>query len=238
MIITRAAINEGYDSTHIPSYGPESRGGTSYADVHVARNEVLSPAAPHPHVLVAFNAPSLAKFGPTVRPGGMVIYDSSVIRCRTGRPRRRASGRCAVPFTGVAKDLGSLLVKNVVALGALQGATKVFPEETFLTAICAALKDKCAMIAINEEAFRSWGQARRRTVRLTVRGARAAEFPIERQSLVGVGQAGEISVRACDSGRSFATLSRGGARGASTNAETPRRQAERLCARRSDLAAR
>ncbi len=35
-LITRAAINEGFDATHIPSYGPESRGGTSYADVHVA----------------------------------------------------------------------------------------------------------------------------------------------------------------------------------------------------------
>jgi len=42
MLITRAAINEGFDSTHIPSYGPESRGGTSYADVHVAEGEVLS----------------------------------------------------------------------------------------------------------------------------------------------------------------------------------------------------
>ena len=68
MVIARCAINEGYDSTLIPSYGPESRGGTSYADVHVARHEVLSPAAPKPHVLVAFNAPSLMKFGPQ-RPG-------------------------------------------------------------------------------------------------------------------------------------------------------------------------
>ena len=67
MLTTRAAINEGFDATHIPSYGPESRGGTSYADVHVADDEVLSPACPRPHVLVAFNAPSLAKFGPTVR---------------------------------------------------------------------------------------------------------------------------------------------------------------------------
>ena len=48
MILTRGAINEGYDSTHIPSYGPESRGGTSYADVHVALKEVMSPAAPRP----------------------------------------------------------------------------------------------------------------------------------------------------------------------------------------------
>ncbi len=47
------AIHEGFDSTYIPSYGPESRGGTSYADVHLATDEVLSPAAPRPHVLVA-----------------------------------------------------------------------------------------------------------------------------------------------------------------------------------------
>ena len=153
MILTRATIAEGFDATHIPSYGPESRGGTSYADVHVAVKEVLSPAAPSPHVLVAFNAPSLVKFGPTVRPGGMVIYDSSVI---VNPPEDLAPGvkTIGVPFAAVAKDLGATLVKNVVALGALQGATKMFPEESFLTAICSALKDKCALIPVNEEAFR------------------------------------------------------------------------------------
>ena len=165
MILTRAAINEGFDSTHIPSYGPESRGGTSYADVHVARKEVLSPAAPHPHVLVAFNAPSLAKFGPTVRPAG---WSSTTARSSAVQPEGFAAGvkAVAVPFAGVAKDLGPPLVKNVVALGALQGATKVFPEETFLTAIRAALKQKCAMIPINEEAFRGGRQARRRAPRV------------------------------------------------------------------------
>ena len=153
MILTRAAINEGFDSTHIPSYGPESRGGTSYADVHVARTEVLSPAAPQPHVLVAFNAPSLAKFGPTVRAGGLVIYDSSVISVP---PETIAAGvtTVPVPFSNVAKGLGSALVKNVVALGALQGATNVFPEDSFLTALHGALKDKCALIPVNEEAFK------------------------------------------------------------------------------------
>ena len=48
MLVAIAAINEGFDGTHIPSYGPESRGGTSYADVHVAVDEVLNPASPTP----------------------------------------------------------------------------------------------------------------------------------------------------------------------------------------------
>lgn len=152
MLVTRAAIDEGFDSTHIPSYGPESRGGTSYADVHVARTEVLSPAAAHPHVLVAFNAPSLAKFGPTVRPGGTVLYDSSVI---AAAPDGLAEGVrvVGVPFTEVARELGSPQVKNMVALGALQGVTGILPAETFVAAMRASLHDKRAVVTVNEEAF-------------------------------------------------------------------------------------
>jgi 2-oxoisovalerate ferredoxin oxidoreductase beta subunit len=63
---------------------------------------------------------------------------------------------CGAPFTEIAADLGRTVVKNVVALGALQAATDLFPKETFLTAIRQALKDKCAMIPLNEEAF-NWG---------------------------------------------------------------------------------
>jgi 2-oxoisovalerate ferredoxin oxidoreductase beta subunit len=154
LLLAKAAINEGYDSTHIPSYGPESRGGTSYADVHIARDEVLSPAAPEPLILTAFNAPSLIKFGPTVRENGIVIYDSSVI---SETPEFRPGVKVhPVPCTEIAQNLGQRIVKNVVALGALQAASGVLDEESLLTAIRLSLKDKCSMIELNEEAFR-WG---------------------------------------------------------------------------------
>jgi 2-oxoisovalerate ferredoxin oxidoreductase beta subunit len=157
MLITRAAINEGFDATHIPSYGPESRGGTSYADVHIAEREVLSPAAPDPHVLVAFNAPSLARFGPAVVSGGTVVYDSSVVgESPSLGPDVRV---CGVPMTQIARDLGRVLVKNVVALGALQAATAVLPAPTLLVAIREALHSKCAMIPVNECAFEAGRQA-------------------------------------------------------------------------------
>ena len=154
MLIVHAGINEGFDATHIPAYGPESRGGTSYADVHVADGEVLSPASPHPNVLIAFNMPSLVKFGPDVLPGGTIIYDSSVIHDYT--PVRAGVNVVGVPMSEIAKDLGKVMVKNIVALGALQAATGIFPKETFLTAVRRALKDKCAMIPLNEQAF-EWG---------------------------------------------------------------------------------
>lgn len=151
LLLARAGIDEGFDATHIPSYGPESRGGTSYADVHLAETEVLNPAAPHPHVLIAFNAPSLAKFAPTVREGGLILYDSTIIDDLPPMPAgRRVIG---APFTALARGLQRPMVKNIVALGALQAATGLFPPETFLATIKMVLKDKPALLPVNEAAF-------------------------------------------------------------------------------------
>jgi 2-oxoisovalerate ferredoxin oxidoreductase beta subunit len=153
MLLAQAAIQEGFDATHIPSYGPESRGGTSYADVRIAEDEVLSPAAPHPHVLVAFNGPSLARFGPEVLPGGVVVYDTSVVpQAPTLDPSVRVVG---VPLAEIARDLGKATVKNVVALGALQGAAPLFPHETVLAALRLALgAKKASLLPMNEDAYR------------------------------------------------------------------------------------
>ena len=159
MLLTKAAINEGFDATHIPSYGPESRGGTSYADVRIAESEVLSPAAPHPHALVAFNAPSLARFGGEVVRGGVVVYDSTVIP----EPPTLPAGVRAIPVpcSAIAHELGQKMVKNVVALGALVGATHLLPPESVVAVLRQALAAKPQLLATNEEAM--------------IRGRRAAE---------------------------------------------------------------
>lgn len=153
MLIATAAINEGFDGTHIPAYGPESRGGTSYADVHVAKDEVLNPASPTPDILLAFNAPSLAKFGVTVKKGGCIIYDSSI--AKDVKPMDPSITVVGVPFTEIAAGLGKMVVKNIVALGALQAATNLFPKETFMAAVKQALKDKASLIPLNEQAFQA-----------------------------------------------------------------------------------
>jgi Pyruvate/2-oxoacid:ferredoxin oxidoreductase gamma subunit len=160
LLLARAAINEGFDATHIPSYGPESRGGTSYADVRIARDEVLSPAAPAPHALVAFNAPSLAKFGPAVAPGGVVVYDSSVVAQPPELPPRVRA--VAVPCAEIAHGLGRVVVKNIVALGALHEATRLFPDATYLTAVRQALAERPGLLPLNEQAFRAGAEAARK----------------------------------------------------------------------------
>lgn len=150
MILVRAAINEGFDATHIPSYGPESRGGTSFADVRIAEADVLFPTASAPHALLAFNAPSLAKFGPSVVKGGILIYDSSVVSDPPALPSVRV---IPVPLSAMARDLGQPMVKNIIAVGALAGATGLFPETTFRTALRQTLDGTPALLETNEQAF-------------------------------------------------------------------------------------
>ena len=152
MLIAKAGINEGFDATHIPSYGPESRGGTSYADVHVAKDEVLNPASPQPDILIAFNAPSLTKSRPTVKKSGTIIYDSSIIK-EVPAGLDPAIKVVGAPFTEVAVGLGKAVVKNIVALGVLQAATGIFPKDTMIDAIRQMLKDKAALIPLNEKAY-------------------------------------------------------------------------------------
>jgi Pyruvate/2-oxoacid:ferredoxin oxidoreductase gamma subunit len=152
LLLARAAVSEGFDATHIPSYGPESRGGTSYADVRMAEGEVLCPDVPEPNVLVAFNRPSLAKFGPAVARGGVALWDASVVQ--EPPPLGPDVRGVAVPCSEIAHALGMPVAKNVVALGALQAATGIFPPETYLAAIRHALHGKEKLVATNEEAFR------------------------------------------------------------------------------------
>ncbi len=60
-----------------------------------------------------------------------------------------------MPCSQIAVDLGTAMVKNVVALGALQAATGLFPEDTLLAAIRQALGDKrSSLVPVNEAAFR------------------------------------------------------------------------------------
>ena len=68
-----------------------------------------------------------------------------------------------VPCSGIAQDLGFAMVKNVVALGALCEATRLFPDESYLTAIREALRHKPELLALDERAFAQGAAAARGT---------------------------------------------------------------------------
>jgi len=84
-IICLAAMGEGKHVSHIPSYGAEMRGGTANCSVVVSDSEIASPLVPRPSVCIVLNTPSLIKFQPIVREGGLLIWNTSLIDMKPDR---------------------------------------------------------------------------------------------------------------------------------------------------------
>ncbi len=121
-VLAWAAVLEGKNATWLPSYGPEQRGGTATCTVVVAGGTIGSPVVADPEVLVAMNGPSLDKFAPRVRPGGLVIVDASMV----DRPVARSDVRVVrVDAVAQAAALGDVRMANMVLLGALLAAVPV-----------------------------------------------------------------------------------------------------------------
>ena len=100
----------------LPSYGPEMRGGTANCSVILSEEPVGSPIITEPDVLVAMNAPSLAKYVDAVVPGGQIYVDSSLIDMKVEREDVEVF---YIPATQMAKDEGIGSLANMIIVGQL-----------------------------------------------------------------------------------------------------------------------
>jgi 2-oxoglutarate ferredoxin oxidoreductase subunit gamma len=75
-ILAYSGLMEGKEVTWFPSYGPEQRGGTANVTVIVSDERISSPILNAYDIAIILNQPSLDKFERTVKPGGILIYDS------------------------------------------------------------------------------------------------------------------------------------------------------------------
>ena len=75
-----AAIEDGKEVSWMPSYGPEQRGGTANCMVNISDEPIASPIVQAYDAAVVFNQPSLEKFESKVKPGGVLVWESSTIK--------------------------------------------------------------------------------------------------------------------------------------------------------------
>jgi len=121
-ILAEAAMEQGLEVGWVPSYGPEMRGGTAYCTVVISDRPIGSPIIRNPMHLVAMNRPSLEKFAPRVKPGGVIFVNSSLIPVQSGR---EDIDELRVPATEIAKELGNERAANIVALAAFVARSRV-----------------------------------------------------------------------------------------------------------------
>lgn len=117
--LAMANMLDGKHVSWLPSYGPEMRGGTANCSVVVSDEPVGSPLVDNCDVLIAMNLPSLDKFEHTVKPGGLIVVNSSIIDRRVQRDDVRVVYCDAAQIAEEAKNPKGA---NVAILGAMMGA--------------------------------------------------------------------------------------------------------------------
>lgn len=131
-LIAYAGMLEGKGVSWLPSYGPEQRGGTANCAVVVSDEPVGSPLVTTPSTAVVLNNPSFDKFEPRVRPGGLLIINSSLV---TRVSNRKDIKVIEVSATDMANDLGNARVANMILLGAFLEMTKIVSTESVIESL-------------------------------------------------------------------------------------------------------
>ena len=126
-LLTYTGTDEGYHVTYMPSYGPEMRGGTAHCTVIVSEDEIGSHIVRQPSVCIVMNPPSMDKYEPLVKPGGLLVVNSTLVRARSQRDDLQV---VYVPANELAAEVGNVKMANVVLLGALLGTREILPIES------------------------------------------------------------------------------------------------------------
>lgn len=149
-ILAHSAMEEGLNVVWLPSYGPEMRGGTANCSVVISSDPVASPVVPTPGAAVVMNNPSLERFGPTVKKGGVLIINSSLINIDANRDDVT---KILIPANEIAMELGSGKAANMVVLGAYVGATKAVSMKTLKSFVKRKFASKPQFVDLNLNAL-------------------------------------------------------------------------------------
>lgn len=151
-LLSYAALGEGKETTWIPSYGPEMRGGTANCTVVISDEEIGSPMVRNPQAVIAMNLPSLEKYEQALKPGGVLVINSSIIDRHTSRTDVRV---VEIPANEIAEQLGDKRMTNMVMLGGLLANLPVLPLSAIEKALKEHLPEKhLRLLPMNSEALK------------------------------------------------------------------------------------
>ncbi|MDD5492955.1 MAG: 2-oxoacid:acceptor oxidoreductase family protein [bacterium] len=138
-LLSQAAMIEGKFVTYFPSYGAEVRGGTANCCVTIDDTTIGSPVIINPDSLLVLNKPSLDRFRPRLKKGGLLILNATLIEDEINETGAQV---VRLPATGIAEQLGQVKVANIVALGKYLAVKNIIKQESVFQALEALLTGK------------------------------------------------------------------------------------------------
>jgi len=154
-LLAGAALAEGREVVWAPSYGAEMRGGPVQCTLIVSSARIGSPEVSQADSVLIMDRISLPKFAPRLRPGGLLVLNSSLIS-EPWEPRPR--GDCdllPIPATEAAEALGNQRVANVIMLGAFLSRRPIVALDSLAAAMTKTAREIGAerLLPINLEAL-------------------------------------------------------------------------------------
>ena len=152
ILLAYSGMLDGKHVSFFPAYGAEMRGGTANCSVVISSDEVASPIVSQPDTVIVMNEPSLAKFEPLVKAGGLLIINSSLVNTQ---PRRADIRVIAAPCNKIAQQLGTAKIANMVALGAFAAHTHALSIDAIAKALPKVFKRaKPEILELNVQALK------------------------------------------------------------------------------------
>ncbi len=146
-----AAMIENKEISWMPSYGPEMRGGTANCITIISDTPISSPIISIFSSAVLLNQPSVDKFESAVKPGGLLIFESTNI---INAPTREDIDIVAIPAADEAVKMKNSKVLNMILLGAYLEKRPVIKIESVIEALRQVLPERYHhLLELNREAL-------------------------------------------------------------------------------------
>ncbi|MDR2495912.1 MAG: 2-oxoacid:acceptor oxidoreductase family protein [Tannerellaceae bacterium] len=151
-ILAYSGLTEGKEVSWMPSYGPEQRGGTANVTVILSDDSISSPILNTYDIAIILNQPSMDKFRPRIKPGGILLYDGYGIRNLSPRPDVRCF---RIDAMDAAAEMQNDKVFNMLILGGLLRVSPIVKLENVLLGLKKSLPERHhKLLPMNEAAIR------------------------------------------------------------------------------------
>ena len=152
-ILAYSGLMEDKEVTWMPAYGPEQRDGTANVTVIVSDERISSPILSSYDIAIVLNQPSLDKFEPKVKKGGILIYDGFGV---INPPTREDIQVYRIDAMDKAAELKNSKVFNMIVLGALLQVCPVVSDKGVEKALFKTLPERHhGLIPLNMEAIKA-----------------------------------------------------------------------------------
>lgn len=151
-ILAYSGILQNLEVTWMPSYGPEMRGGTANVTVILSDERISSPILNAFDTAILLNQQSIDKFEKTVKPGGLLLYDTNGI---TRHPERKDIQIYQVDAAAEAARMATTKTFNMIVLGAYLKLKPSIRFENVVEGLKKSLPERHhKLIPLNEEAIK------------------------------------------------------------------------------------